>query len=117
MGRAYRVKICNAPDCGLVFYDHSRSRTSRWCSMDTCGNRVKTRRYRQRDRCADAPDAQLPPRLLTAPAWVMAGSWRRFASPDSSRPATHEKRFRWSEGVSAEGLEPSRTEVHTALNC
>lgn len=49
-GTLDRLKICNAPDCGFVFYDHSRSRTSRWCSMDTCGNRVKTRRYRQRHR-------------------------------------------------------------------
>lgn len=49
-GTLKRLKICNAPDCGFVFYDHSRSRTSRWCSMDTCGNRIKTRRYRQRHR-------------------------------------------------------------------
>ena len=49
-GTLQRLKICHASDCGFVFYDHSRSRTSRWCSMDTCGNRVKTRRYRQRHR-------------------------------------------------------------------
>lgn len=47
-GTLQRLKICSAPDCGFVYYDHSRSRTSRWCSMDTCGNRAKTRRYRQR---------------------------------------------------------------------
>lgn len=49
-GTLQRLKICSASDCRFVFYDHSRSRTSRWCSMETCGNRVKTRRYRQRHR-------------------------------------------------------------------
>lgn len=43
-----RLRVCSAPDCRFVFYDHSRSRTSRWCSMSTCGNRFKTRRYRAR---------------------------------------------------------------------
>ncbi|MFN2490556.1 MAG: CGNR zinc finger domain-containing protein [Actinomycetota bacterium] len=43
-----RLKVCSAEDCQLVFYDHSRSRTKRWCAMETCGNRVKTRRYRRR---------------------------------------------------------------------
>ena len=49
-GALARLKACSAPDCQFVYYDHSRSRTSRWCSMDTCGNRIKTRRYRDRQR-------------------------------------------------------------------
>lgn len=49
-GALLRLKICSAPDCRFVYHDHSRSRTSRWCSTDTCGNRVKTRRYRERRR-------------------------------------------------------------------
>lgn len=43
-----RLKICSADDCQWAYFDHSRSRTSRWCAMETCGNRHKTRRYRQR---------------------------------------------------------------------
>jgi predicted RNA-binding Zn ribbon-like protein len=43
-----RLRICAAPDCRWVFYDTSRSGAGRWCSMATCGNRDKTRRYRDR---------------------------------------------------------------------
>ncbi len=43
-----RLRICAAPDCRWVFYDTSRSGAGRWCSMATCGNRAKTRRYRDR---------------------------------------------------------------------
>jgi predicted RNA-binding Zn ribbon-like protein len=43
-----RLKICNAEDCQWAYYDHSKSRTGRWCAMETCGNRHKTRRYRRR---------------------------------------------------------------------
>jgi predicted RNA-binding Zn ribbon-like protein len=49
-GALLRVKVCSAEDCQFVFYDRSRSRTQRWCAMETCGNRVKTRRYRHRHR-------------------------------------------------------------------
>ena len=43
-----RLKMCAANDCRWVFYDGSKNRLGRWCSMDVCGNRVKTRRYRTR---------------------------------------------------------------------
>jgi predicted RNA-binding Zn ribbon-like protein len=49
-GALQRLKSCSAPDCQFVYYDHSRSRTSRWCSTEVCGNRMKTRRYRHRQR-------------------------------------------------------------------
>ena len=45
-----RLKICAAADCRWVFYDDSRNGAGRWCSMAACGNRVKTRTYRQRQR-------------------------------------------------------------------
>ncbi|MCM3882493.1 CGNR zinc finger domain-containing protein [Frankia sp. R82] len=47
-GTWQRVKMCAAPDCRVVFYDVSRPRTGRWCATAVCGNRTKTRRYRQR---------------------------------------------------------------------
>jgi predicted RNA-binding Zn ribbon-like protein len=43
-----RLKMCAAPDCHWVFYDRSKPRTGRWCSMAVCGNRVKAREYRRR---------------------------------------------------------------------
>jgi predicted RNA-binding Zn ribbon-like protein len=43
-----RMKICPADDCRWVYYDASRNSSRRWCSMKVCGNRNKTRSYRQR---------------------------------------------------------------------
>jgi predicted RNA-binding Zn ribbon-like protein len=43
-----RVKACRRDVCRWVFYDHSRNRSSSWCSMAICGNRTKTRAYRRR---------------------------------------------------------------------
>jgi predicted RNA-binding Zn ribbon-like protein len=43
-----RLKLCDAPDCRWAFYDTSRSGRGRWCSMEVCGNRHKTRAYRER---------------------------------------------------------------------
>jgi predicted RNA-binding Zn ribbon-like protein len=45
-----RLKICSADTCRYVFYDRSRNGSRRWCSMDVCGNRSKTRSYRSRRR-------------------------------------------------------------------
>jgi predicted RNA-binding Zn ribbon-like protein len=43
-----RLKICPADDCQWAFYDTSRNRSRRWCSMEVCGNRAKVRAYRSR---------------------------------------------------------------------
>jgi predicted RNA-binding Zn ribbon-like protein len=42
------LKECSSPTCALLFIDRSRGRRRRWCSMETCGNRAKTRDYRRR---------------------------------------------------------------------
>jgi predicted RNA-binding Zn ribbon-like protein len=34
--------------CGWLFYDTSRNRSRRWCSMDDCGNRAKSRDFYKR---------------------------------------------------------------------
>lgn len=47
-GSWQRMKSCGAPDCGWVFYDHSKPHNARWCSTAGCGNRMKTRAYRNR---------------------------------------------------------------------
>ncbi|MGO9823307.1 MAG: CGNR zinc finger domain-containing protein [Solirubrobacteraceae bacterium] len=43
-----RLKLCSNPDCGRAFYDRSRNQQGAWCSMATCGNRLKNRRFRAR---------------------------------------------------------------------
>ncbi len=43
-----RLKVCSNPDCRRAFYDASRNRSARWCSMAVCGNRAKGRNYRRR---------------------------------------------------------------------
>ncbi|MER6949447.1 CGNR zinc finger domain-containing protein [Nonomuraea sp. NPDC000554] len=43
-----RMKECAAPDCRWIFYDHAKPRNGRWCSTAGCGNRMKTRAYRNR---------------------------------------------------------------------
>lgn len=48
-----RVRECAAPDCALLFQDLSRPGRRRWCSMEGCGNRVKTKRYRGKRASAD----------------------------------------------------------------
>lgn len=45
-----RLKICPADDCRWAFYDASRNRSRRWCSMEVCGNRSKVRAFRDRTR-------------------------------------------------------------------
>lgn len=42
------VKACEGPACTLLFADHTRGRTRRWCSMALCGNRAKQAAHRQR---------------------------------------------------------------------
>ncbi|MDP9795233.1 hypothetical protein J2S43_003745 [Catenuloplanes nepalensis] len=43
-----RMRLCAAPDCRWAFHDTSKNGAGRWCSMTVCGNRAKTRAYRQR---------------------------------------------------------------------
>jgi predicted RNA-binding Zn ribbon-like protein len=43
-----RLKACTDERCQWAFYDTTRNGSRTWCSMDVCGNRAKTRRYRER---------------------------------------------------------------------
>jgi predicted RNA-binding Zn ribbon-like protein len=45
-----RLKVCR--NCKWAFYDTSKNRSGSWCSMQLCGNRLKTREYRRRRRSA-----------------------------------------------------------------
>jgi predicted RNA-binding Zn ribbon-like protein len=58
-GEPGRVKAC-APDaggCTWLFYDTSKNRSRRWCSMEGCGSQVKMRRYHARKRAVSARTA------------------------------------------------------------
>lgn len=52
-GSLERVKKCNGPTCDWLFLDTSRNRSRRWCSMETCGNRAKARRFYHRHQDGD----------------------------------------------------------------
>ncbi|WP_171168255.1 CGNR zinc finger domain-containing protein [Streptomyces sp. I05A-00742] len=47
-GEAARLKRCAEHACAWVFWDTSKNRSRRWCSMRVCGNRAKARRYAAR---------------------------------------------------------------------
>lgn len=47
-GTWQRLKLCPADDCAWAYYDVSRNRSRRWCSMEVCGNRAKVHAYRER---------------------------------------------------------------------
>ena len=42
------LKLCSDDGCRWAFYDRSKNHSSRWCTMETCGNRNKARRFRQK---------------------------------------------------------------------
>lgn len=44
------VRRCEHPACILYFYDTSRNRSRRWCSMELCGSRSKAAAYYRRTR-------------------------------------------------------------------
>lgn len=48
--RMQRVKECPGPDggCGWLFVDESKNRSRQWCSMKTCGNHAKVKRFREK---------------------------------------------------------------------
>ncbi|MEV6129094.1 CGNR zinc finger domain-containing protein [Streptomyces violaceusniger] len=51
-----RLRPCENPACRLFLLDRSRANTARWCSMKTCGNRLKARRHQARARKAPRPE-------------------------------------------------------------
>jgi predicted RNA-binding Zn ribbon-like protein len=53
-----RLKLCANPTCGFAFVDTSINATRRWCDMRYCGNRLKVRAFRGRQK----PRRQMPGR-------------------------------------------------------
>lgn len=46
-----RLKICSSDDCEWAYYDASKNRSRNWCEYG-CGNKIKTKTYRERRRKA-----------------------------------------------------------------
>lgn len=49
-----RLKLCSSGTCRWAFYDRSKNHSSLWCSMATCGNRAKARRFREKGKTSSA---------------------------------------------------------------
>lgn len=47
---ASQIRVCGGPDCGWMYVDRSRNGLRRWCQMETCGTREKSRRRYERVR-------------------------------------------------------------------
>ncbi len=56
-----RVRQCARDGCDWLFLDLSKNQSRRWCSMETCGSRVKSRRYYRRRKQRAQPRCQEPP--------------------------------------------------------
>jgi predicted RNA-binding Zn ribbon-like protein len=52
-GTWWRLKVCSFDECEWAYYDQSRNRSRSYCEFG-CGNKVKTRAYRARQRSAGA---------------------------------------------------------------
>ena len=51
-GQWERLKVCVEDTCQWAYYDTSRNRSGKWCSMAVCGNRTKARVFRERHASA-----------------------------------------------------------------
>lgn len=45
-----RIRECSDDTCAWLFVDRTKNHTRRWCDMETCGNRAKQARLRQREK-------------------------------------------------------------------
>jgi predicted RNA-binding Zn ribbon-like protein len=50
-GAWHRLKICASDECEWAYYDRSKNRSRSWCEYG-CGNKIKTRAYRARQKQA-----------------------------------------------------------------
>jgi predicted RNA-binding Zn ribbon-like protein len=53
-GEGATVWRCEGSQCVLFFYDTTRNRSRRWCSMEGCGSRAKAAAYYRRNRARGA---------------------------------------------------------------
>ena len=51
-GEVQRTSECNGQNCTWLFIDESKNHSRKWCDMETCGNREKSRRHYARQCCS-----------------------------------------------------------------
>jgi len=51
-GPLHRIHGCGGEHCEWMFVDHSKNGRRRWCSMATCGNDAKVKKFRSRKNAA-----------------------------------------------------------------
>ncbi|HET6872954.1 MAG TPA: CGNR zinc finger domain-containing protein [Sporolactobacillaceae bacterium] len=49
-GHADRIKICDNKDCLWVYYDSTKNHSKRYCDDKACGNLLKVRKFRERQK-------------------------------------------------------------------
>jgi predicted RNA-binding Zn ribbon-like protein len=54
-GEESLVRRCEGTGCVLLFYDTTRNKSRRWCSMEGCGSRAKAAAYYRRNRAEGPP--------------------------------------------------------------
>lgn len=47
-----RIRICDNPDCRWIYYDDTRNHSKKYCDDKMCGNLMKVRRFRARQKAA-----------------------------------------------------------------
>lgn len=69
-GSWVRMKACSRDSCRWAYWDASRNRSGRWCSMEGCGNYIKMRRRNTPEAArSDAIGAtDRPPRMVDVAA-------------------------------------------------
>lgn len=45
-----RIKACDNERCSHFFYDVSKANRRKWCDMDSCGNKMKAKRFYERKK-------------------------------------------------------------------
>ena len=45
-----RIKECGGDNCNWLFLDQSKNRSRRWCTMEDCGSKVKSKRHYHRQK-------------------------------------------------------------------
>jgi len=51
-----KVRACDNSECRWLFLDTSKNQRRRWCDMNLCGNRMKSRRFKAREKTSRATD-------------------------------------------------------------
>lgn len=54
-----RIKECGGDNCNWLFLDASKNRSRRWCTMEDCGSKVKSKRHyhKQKETAASVAES------------------------------------------------------------